>query len=71
MTKASKQEIRAELERKYNIDIDDLRPLLECALWYHKKLPQIRKGTQKRIKFLTKTLKKWQKETEKVLRETD
>src|SRR3990167_4288212 len=71
MTKASKQEIRAELERKYNIDIDDLRPLLECALWYHKKLPQIRKGTQKRIKFLTKTLKKWQKETEKVFLETD
>lgn len=65
------KDLRAEFEGKYNIDIDDLTPLLEKTLWEQKNLRQVKKDIQKRITFLTKTLKKWQELTKKVFQDTD
>lgn len=65
------QQIKQKLMKDYGIDIDELTPLLEYMLWHHKNRRQVKRDTKKRIAFLTKTLKKWQEQTEELFRNTD
>lgn len=67
----TKDKIRKYFIDHYNLEIEELAPLLEFASRGKKELSIYKKSIKKRKAFLDKTIRKWQEQTKKIFLSTD